>query len=200
MLPLLTRQFLHSQLQSNIDPINNDMVLPDISSSPVSVFLSATSSFYAPSDLSGLGGMHSKVICSTPSWRKGPACYDMVFLEKDPEIPGMGGLHIGRVILFFSFVYDGIKYPCALIQWFITISDRPDKDTGLWIVQPDFGTNGEWELEVIHVDCILCGAHLIPMYGPECLPSDLHYSDTLNTFCAYYVNKYIDHHAFEVAF
>ena len=80
------------------------------------------------------------------------------------------------------------------------ISDGPDKDTGLWIVQPDFGANGERELEVIHVDCILRGAHLIPVYGPECLPSDLHYSDTLNNFRAYYVNKYIDHHAFEVAF
>jgi len=79
-------------------------------------------------------------------------------------------------------------------------ADGPNKDTGPWIVQPDFGTNGERELEVIHVDCILHGAHLIPVYGPECLPSDLHYSDTLNNICAYYVNKYIDHHAFEVTF
>ena len=111
------------------------------------------------------------------------------FLEKDPEIPGMGGLHIGRVFLFFAFIYDDVKYPCALIQWFTTISDRPDEDTGMWIIQPDFDTNGEQELEVIHVDCILHGAHLIPVYGPGCLPSDIHYSDTIDNF-----------HAFEITF
>ena len=137
---------------------------------------------------------------STPSWQKGPACYDTVFLEKDPEMPGMGGLHVGRVFLFFSFTYDGIKYPCALIQWCTTFSDRPDEDMRMWIVQPNFDANGEHELEVIHAHCILRGAHLIPVYGHDRLPSDVHYTDTLNIFRAYYVNKYIDHHAFEITF
>ncbi|KIM70176.1 hypothetical protein SCLCIDRAFT_19108 [Scleroderma citrinum Foug A] len=199
-LPLLTRRFLHFQLQNNVDPNNDNVALPDLSGLPFSVFHSATSTFYAPSDLSGLGGMHSECIWSTPSWRKGPARYDTVFLEKDPEIPGMGGLHIGRVFLFFSFTYDGIKYPCALIQWYTTFSDRPDEDMRMWIVQPDFDADGERELEVIHAHCILRGAHLIPVYGRDHLPSDLHYTDTLNIFHAYYVNKYIDHHAFEIAF
>ena len=189
MLPLLTHWFLHSQLQNSAGPIDNDMALPDLSHSPISVFHSAISSFYAPSDLYGLGGMHSEVIHSTPSWQKGAPCYDTVLLEKDPEIPGMGGLHISRVFLFFAFIYDDIKYPCALIQWFTTISDGPDEDTGMWIIQPDFDTNGEQELEVIHVDCILHGAHLIPVYGPGCLPSDIHYSDTIDNF-----------HAFEITF
>ena len=198
-LLLLTRQFLCSQLQNGFDPID-DGVVPDLSDCSVSVFHSAVATFYAPSDLSGLGGMHSETIRSTPSWRKGPARYDTVFLEKDPEIPGMAGLHLGRVFLFFSFIYDSIKYLCALIQWYTTISDGPDEDTGMWIVQPDFDANCKHELTVVHLHSILRAVHLIPVYGQERLPSDLHYSDTLNNFRAYYVNKYIDHHAFEIAF
>ena len=200
MLLLLTCQFLCFQLQNRSDPIDDDVVLLDLSDCPVSVFHSAVATFYAPSNLSGLGGMHSETIRSTPIWRKGLACYDTVFLEKDPEIPGMGGLHLGRVFLFFSFIYDGIKYLCTLIQWYTTISDGPDKDTGMWIVQPDFNANCKHELAVVHLHSILRGAHLIPIYGQEHLPSDIHYSNTLNNFHAYYVNKYIDHHAFEIAF
>lgn len=166
----------------------------------MSVFHSAIATFYAPSDLSGLGGMHSECIQSTPHWRKREARYDTVFLEWDPDIPGMGGLHVGRVFLFFSLCYDGTRYPCALIQWFSTISDGPDEDTGMWIVQPDLDANGQRALEVVHVHSILRGAHLIPIYGQNRLPLDIHYTDSLDIFQAYYVNKYIDHHAFEIAF
>lgn len=183
-----------------MDPNIDDSVLPDLSNSSVSVFLSAVATFYAPSDLSGLSGMHSERIRSTPRWQKGSARYDTVFLENDPDIPGMGGLHVARVFLFFSFIYDNIKYPCVLIQWFTTISDGPNKDTGMWIVQPDFNADGQRGLEVVHIDCILHGAHLIPVYGPDPLPTEIDYSDTLDNFRAYYVNKYIDHHTFEIAF
>ncbi|KAI6031144.1 hypothetical protein PISMIDRAFT_88613 [Pisolithus microcarpus 441] len=144
--------------------------------------------------------MHSECIQSTPQWRKGPARYDTVFLEWDPDIPGMGGLHVGRVFLFFSFTYDDIKYPCALIQWFSNVSDGPDKDTGMWVVQPDYDADGQRELEVVHVHSILRGAHLIPVYGCTHLPADVQYTNSLDVFQAYYVNKYIDHHAFEIAF
>ncbi|KAL4063952.1 hypothetical protein J3A83DRAFT_4103770 [Scleroderma citrinum] len=67
----------------------------------------------------------------------------------------------------------------------------------MWIVQPDFDANGQWELEV---DCILCGAHLIPVYGHHHLPMDIWHTDSLDIFQAYYVNKYINHHTFEIAF
>ncbi|KAI6142986.1 hypothetical protein BKA82DRAFT_4331329 [Pisolithus tinctorius] len=161
---------------NNIDPNDDNIVLPDLLSLPLSVFHSATSTLYAPSDLSGLGGMHSECIWS-------PAHYDTIFLEKEPEIPGMGGLNVTRVFLFCSFHFDGIRYPCMLIQWFTTISDWPNEDT-----------------EFVHAHCILHGAHLIPVYGHNCLPSDIHHTDTLDIFHAYYVNKYIDHHAFEITF
>ena len=183
-----------------MDPSIDNERLPDLSNSSVSVFLSAVATFYAPSDLAGLGGMHSERIRSTPCWRKGSARYDTVFLEKDPDIPGMGGLHVARVFLFFSFIYDSVKYPCALVQWFTTISDGPDENTGMWIVQLDFNAGGQRELDVVHIDCTLRGAHLIPVYGNVRLPTDIQHTDTLDIFQAYYVNKYIDHHAFEIAF
>ncbi|KIM61208.1 hypothetical protein SCLCIDRAFT_122526 [Scleroderma citrinum Foug A] len=144
--------------------------------------------------------MHSECIQSTPCWRKGSTCYDMVFLEKDPDIPRMEGLHVAWVFLFFSFIYNSIKYPCVLVQWFTTISDRPDENTEMWVVQPDFDADGQQELEVVHIDCILQGVHLIPVYGHDQLPTDIQHRDTLDIFKAYYVNKYIDHHAFEIAF
>ena len=66
-LPLLTRRFLHFQLQ-NVDPSNdNILALPDLLNLPFSIFHSTTSTFYAPSDLSHLGGMHLECIRSTPS-------------------------------------------------------------------------------------------------------------------------------------
>ncbi|KAI5984105.1 hypothetical protein EDC04DRAFT_3005940 [Pisolithus marmoratus] len=176
-LPLLTRCFLHSQLYDDTSQSAANVALLDLSGAPVSVFCSTISTFYAPSDLSGLGGMHSECIWSMPQWRKGPTCYDTVFLEWDPDIPGMGGLH-----------------------WFSNISDGPDKDTGMWVVQPDYDADGQRELEVVHVHSILHGAHLIPVYGHTHLPTNVQYTNSLDVFQAYYVNKYIDHHAFEIAF
>ena len=52
---------------------------------------------------------------------------------------------------------------------------------------------------VIGLDMILQPAHLIGMYGDE-IPVNFQLSDTLDAFRAYYVNKYIDHHAYTMAF
>ncbi|KAL4069122.1 hypothetical protein J3A83DRAFT_4359153 [Scleroderma citrinum] len=186
-LPLLTHHFLHFQLQDDMDPNINNEMLPNLSNSFVSVFFSAIPMFYAPSNLSGLGGMHSEHIWSTPCWKKGSACYDMIYT------PGMGGLHVAHVFLFFSLIHDSVKYLCMLIQWFTTMSDGPDENTGMWITQLEFNADSQQELEVIHIDCTLHGAHLIPVYR--------HHTDTLDIFKAYYVIcKYIDHHAFKIAF
>ncbi|KAI5997114.1 hypothetical protein EDD15DRAFT_2387049 [Pisolithus albus] len=179
-LPQLTSHFLQFQLQDDTNLSNDDAALLDLSNSPVSVFHSAVSTFYAPSDLSGLGGMHTERIRSTPCWRKGHPRYDT-------------GLP-------FFFTYGGVKYPCALIQWFSTISDGPNDDTGMWVVQPDLDTDGQHELGVVHLHSVLRGAHLIPVYGHDRLPTDIQHTDSLDIFRAYYVNKYIDHHAFEIAF
>jgi len=112
----------------------------------------------------------------------------------------MKGLHIGRVFLFFSFTHNGIKYPSTLIQWYIPVSDEADEDTGLWVVELEHDANGQRQMDVVHVHSILHGAHLIPVYGWDCLPINIQHTDALDIFNAYYVNKYIDHHALEIAF
>jgi hypothetical protein len=116
---------------------------------------------------------------------------------EDDTKPGMSGMNIVRIKLFFAFEYDGEQYPCALVEWF----DRIGKDpvTGMWMVRPS-STRGRKDKSVVHLDSLLRGAHLIPAYGKQKLPLDFHYSFSLDAFESYYVNKYIDHNANEIAF
>ncbi|KAF9231629.1 hypothetical protein BU15DRAFT_68171 [Melanogaster broomeanus] len=71
----------------------------------ISTFNSASSRFYAPSDLSGIGGMHTEFIRSTPLWRNEGPRKDCVFVTTDPEALGMCALDIAHVLSFFSFTY-----------------------------------------------------------------------------------------------
>ena len=106
-------------------------------------------------------------------------------------------MSVVRVVLFFSFEYNGVLYPCTLVEWFTKIGR--DAVTGLWMVRPDT-TRGNRDRTVLHIDSFLRGAHLIPVYGGQKLPTNFHYSYSLDTFEAYYINKYIDHHANEMVF
>ena len=145
--------------------------------------------------------MRSERIRAVDTWRGGPGRYDCMFVNMDPFAKGMQGLDVARVRLFFSFTYEGIKYPCALIHWFSRVSESPDdSDMGMWVVEPDILEDGEHHAAVIHLDSIFRAAHLIPVYGEEFVPTYLSFTDSLDAFRAYYVNKYIDHHAFEIAF
>ncbi len=71
--------------------------------------------------------------------------------------------------------------------------------TGLWVVRPDI-MRGKRDRTVVHLDSFLRAAHLIPVYGNREIPLDFHYTYSLDIFDAYYVNKYIDHHANEITF
>ncbi|KAF8205901.1 hypothetical protein K438DRAFT_1963678 [Mycena galopus ATCC 62051] len=51
--------------------------------------------------------------------------------DTNSNLPGMLGMIIGRVFLFFSLTYHDTYYPCALIQWFPCYGPSPDEDTGL---------------------------------------------------------------------
>ncbi|KAH7921240.1 hypothetical protein BV22DRAFT_1019790, partial [Leucogyrophana mollusca] len=53
---------------------------------------------------------------------------------------------------------------------------------------------------VIHTDTIYRAAHLIPVYGVEFVPDNLKFHHSYDAFHTFYVNKYADHHAFEIAF
>jgi hypothetical protein len=102
----------------------------------VSVYNSAVATFFSPSDPSSVRGMRRERIRSTSSWRgRGPR-HDCAFVVEDDTKPGMKGMAVVRVKLFFSVEYDGGQYPCALVDWF----DRVWRDpiTGMWIVRPAF--------------------------------------------------------------
>ncbi|KAF9486187.1 hypothetical protein BDN70DRAFT_846650 [Pholiota conissans] len=147
--------------------------------------------------------MRHERIRSVSSWYGGAPRRDCIFVGNTDAVDaeGFANLHVARVFLFFSFKHDDITYPCALVQWFSAVGDRPDEETGMWIVEPDLRGNRR-SLEVIHLDTILRGAHLMPVAGSGFLPTDrrFDFSKSLDSFYSFYVNKYIDYHAHEVAF
>ena len=201
-LPVLIQHFLFDQLYPHSPLAGSEVPIDNCPSyrGRVSVFKSAVAMFYAPSDQSGIGGMIRQHIRATPSWRHGPARYDCIFAQKDQDLEGMRGMHAAQVILFFLFNYSGTTYPCALVRWFVPVGEEPCPDTGMWIVEPDLDTNHKRITSVIHLDCIVRSAHLLAVCGEQFLPRHIHFSDTLSAFRAYYVNKYADHHSYEIAF
>ncbi len=168
--------------------------------SKISVFYSASAIFRAPSDPSGLCSMCREYIRANPTWRKGQPQYDCVFINAKPELPGMQRLEVARVFMFFSFVHRDEYYPCALVQWFSVLGDEPDDETGLWMVEPDIHRDGEPYLAVIHLDSIYRAAHLIPVYHTSnFIKRSLTMHNTLDEFKVFFINKFVDHHAFEIA-
>ncbi|KAK0460894.1 uncharacterized protein EV420DRAFT_1619442 [Desarmillaria tabescens] len=182
------------------DPPSEDIHLDDCPEimSNIYVYHSAVASFYAPSDISRVRGMRRERIRSTPSWHKRP-CHDCAFVVKDEEKPGFSGMSVVRILLFFSFVHEGVTYPCALVQWFKKHGQHADKKTGLWIVKPEVA-QGRPVISVIHLDSLFRGAHIIPMYGTHSVPHRFDYTYSLDCFKAFYVNKYADHHTNEIIF
>lgn len=207
-LPAMLSRFVYTQLNPDVTydslqdiPLD---VCPAIKNA-IKVFHSAHAVFFSPSDPSGVHGMRTEMIRATPSWRQGPGRYDCVFVSMDEELPGFRGLSIARVLLFMSFKHDDTEYPCALVHWFSRERDEPDPDTGMWVVQAEFeGQDGDVEdkphLTIIHLNSIVRAAHLIPVYGPKFVDRSLRHTDTLNFFTRFFVNKFADHHANEIAF
>ncbi|KAF8262141.1 hypothetical protein EI94DRAFT_1773267 [Lactarius quietus] len=130
---------------------------------------SAVTTFYAPSDLSGLGGLRREQIRSTPCFFGHPRC-DTIFVVTDDSHPGMEGMEIGH------------DYQCALINWFVHDHEH-DPDTGMWIVKPEHDCHGKLTLEVIDIDSIAW--------------ADFSYHHALDTYQSFFVNHYVDHHAHE---
>ena len=202
----LIRLFLHEQLHGadSASNLSSGSLISNLLSfkgkAKIFIYNSAAATFFAPSDISGIGGMRREHIRAVPSWRKGPSWYDCIFINTDPSGIGMHGLDVARIQLFFSFMYEGIKYPCALIHWFSHVGNKPDEDTGIWLVQPDSNADGSPAMSVIHLDTVVWAMHLIGVYGDGFLPRGISLHNSLDVFGTFYVNKYIDHHAFEIAF
>ncbi|KAJ6620106.1 hypothetical protein B0H10DRAFT_2362631 [Mycena sp. CBHHK59/15] len=195
LVPLICRfLYLQHNPEHNPDIPLSQVPLNDCPNAPHSVmtFPSAIAKFYAPSDQSGIRGMLRERIRAVRSWRGGAA--------GNPDLPGFRGLLAARVLLFISFKHRNITYPCALVTWFLAIGDEPCPDVGMWMVEPDVDRRGKRVMDIIHVDTILRGAHLIGIYRHHFVPRHFKYSDSLDSFKAFYINKYADHHAHEIMF
>ncbi|KAG1724132.1 hypothetical protein EDB19DRAFT_1897950 [Suillus lakei] len=146
----LVRLFLFNQLLvDNVHTSDN----VSLSACPrfeghIKIFNSATASFYAPSDLSSVGGMQHKHICAAPSWRRGPAHNNTVLVNTTSE-DGIDGMDHSRE-----------TFPCALVHWFKLIANEPNPDTGMWM------------LSIIHVDTIIRACHLLPIFDSDFAPDN----------------------------
>ena len=177
-LPNLVRRFLHEQLvQVALNVELDDILLSDCpvlkNTTNIRVFPSAIAIYYAPSDLSGTRGMFRECIRAVDSWQHGPGRHDCVFIQHDPDQPGFQGLYVARVCHFFSIRHDKVYFPCALVSWYSTIGTMPCADTGMWKVQPNFDNTGNFAMSIIHLDSIICGAHLMGIAGTSRIPNHL---------------------------
>ncbi|KAH9040822.1 hypothetical protein EDB84DRAFT_1587510 [Lactarius hengduanensis] len=182
--PTLVQRFLHYQLSSgsrfDADTSDSETLsvrgLP-VSNKKVSLFHSASSIFLAPSDPCGIHGLRQEQIRSTWSWRGGP-----------------------RVLLLFSLKHSGETFPAALVWWY-TLSDdsgHRDEATGMWLVEREYNRDQKPHLAVIHIDTIFRAVHLLPYFSQEHVRKRFSYTDTLDSYANFYVNKYADHHSFEI--
>ncbi|KAG1752172.1 hypothetical protein EDB19DRAFT_1903559 [Suillus lakei] len=197
----LLRRFLFKQANPDDQCAPSDIPLarcPQFDGK-IEVFNSASSMFYAPSDRSGIGGMRQEHIRACPIWRNKAPWYDCMFINMDAGVEGMGGMEVAHIMCFSSFTFEGILYPCAVVHWFDKASDGPDKDMGMWIVKPSFDTDNSLFVGIIHIDSIYCTAHLVPIYGTQFISRNLKHYDSYDAFQAFYVNKFADHHTFEIA-
>jgi hypothetical protein len=195
-LPNLIRQFIYNQQHSD-DASNASISDLPVFYGKIAIYPSALATFHAPSNISGIGGMRRERIRALKSWRNGAGRYDTIFVNTDSSVDGMRGLDVARVRLFFSFSHDGVEYPCALVRWFSRVGNSPDDHTGMWVVQPD---DDGCPPSIIHLDSIVRAAHLLPVFGPDPVSTTLSFTDTLDTFTRFYVNKFVDHHTFEIVF
>ncbi|KAF8835886.1 hypothetical protein BDN67DRAFT_883844, partial [Paxillus ammoniavirescens] len=119
------------------------------------------------------------------------------FVTTNPELEGMLGLDIVRILAFFSFTQHGKYYPCAVVCWFIRL-EQPDPNTAMSIVHPGLDADNQPDMSIIHLDTIYRVAHLIPVYGTQPVPPEIQPHHLYDIFQAFYINKFADHHAFEI--
>jgi hypothetical protein len=158
----------------------------------IRVHHSATALYYSPSDVCGAGGLIRETIRSSPSYRGGLR-RDTIFVSVDSTDPGIKGIMVARVLLFFSFNCRRTDFSCALVRWFVY--DGRDDDTGMWMVCPERGRS---MLQVIDTDSIVRGAHLLPVHGNSKVPQRFSHFAALDSYRSFFVNHFVDHHAHEL--
>ena len=85
------------------------------------------------------------------------------------------------------------------MHWFSHSIDMPNEVTGMYTVKPDHLPNGQPVTAVVHLNTVFRVAHLLPIFSNHwALSKHQHHEQMLDLFSEFYVNKYIDHHTFEV--
>ena len=202
----LIRRYLYFKASPDADPSNTRLHLsdcPEFEDIPLKVHYSASSTFHAPSDPPGMNGLRREYIRAPPSWRGGASRFDIVFVNKNNGLQGLLGLEVARVRLFFSFRNRDEDHACAAVHWYGRTDDEPDDDTGMWVVKPLYhrrrrGLGNLPLCSVISLDTIVRAAHLVGVVLDQEVSPTLRSEDSLDTFKEFFVNKYIDHHAFEL--
>lgn len=157
---------------------------------------SATCVYFPLSDRNGIAPKR-EILRATPSWRNSLPRHDTV-LVKTGLAPGPHGLSVARLHLLFSFTKSNTRHDVALIQWYSYIGDSPDEDTGMWVVKKERGSDGLPVIDFIYIDAIVRSCQLLPIYGRGMIPRQVTHMTSLNCFQTYYVNKFADHHSFEL--
>ncbi|OCH84269.1 hypothetical protein OBBRIDRAFT_815526 [Obba rivulosa] len=199
----LIQRFLRVQTQPNAshDSIQIRLDQCPIYRGKIYTYHSATATYFAPSDPCGVGGMHREHIRGTPSWYHGSPRFDCVFLEPEQNCDSINRFGIARLKLLFSIKHQSVSYPCALVHWYEVLGDAPDNRTGMWIIKLKFHDRRRHNphVSVVHLDTLLRAAHLMPCFGRSAIGVDIRAHYALNRFKAFYLNKYIDHHACRVS-
>ena len=194
--PNLLRDFLSQQLN-----VNAGGPRPATFTGHLKVYHSTAATFISPSDPCSVGRACCEQIKATPSWFHGPEHYDTVFVNTDDTHEDMQAMEVAQIICFFSLpCTNGVTYPCALIHWFDYVVDEPDELTGMWMVKPSFLNDNTCYLSIVHIDTIVRAAHLILIFGQERVPLQVNLHNSLDVYQGFYVNHFIDHHAFELVF
>ena len=167
----------------------------------ISVFHSAKAIFCAPSNNSGIEGLYRKTIRSTPRWLTSGITaphWDCVLIATGSDVAGVRGLEVVRVHLLFSFTFRDQVFECALVHEFCKSFTDPNPDNGLWIFEPDLAPDRSRIMSIVHLDSIIRAVHLLPVFKDDTpIPREINFTHTLNVFKSFYLNKYIDYHAFE---
>ena len=167
----------------------------------ISVFHSAKAIFCAPSNNSGIEGLYHETIRSTPRWLTSGIMAphrDCVLIATGLDTAGVRSLEVTRVHLLFSFAFRDQVFECALVHEFCKSFTDPDPDNGLWIFEPDLTADRSRIMSVVHLDSIIRAVHLLPVFKDDTpIPREINFTHTLNVFKSFYLNKYIDYHAFE---
>lgn len=121
---------------------------------------------------------------------------DTVLVQVNDEDDVMAGMLIARVLAFISFEYNGMKYSCAVVEWFLPCSEEPDPSTGMWVAEPEIEDN-ERTIDLIDIDSIVRTCHLVPKYGRSPVPDGFHFSFSHIAYKSSYFDKYSDYHTYE---